>query len=306
MKPPEERGPVTTLATVTPRSLVVVKASINGNEPASFLVDTFSEVVIVFESWARKWNLADGKFKPQDPRVRDLDSASAGARIRLSSVDVRGARVEKVDCLVVNDTAQRLFSLRMGEPKPGEVVPDLAGLLGFSYLKHFKTTIDFANLEVTLEKNKDEAPPAVNEDEIPLPEHGVSFYVGGSGGRTRRIIVKTSVNGFEPGNFILNTTSLTTTIIPSYASIWKVKPFPPDELKTRGFKPTDKNLPGPVKTLRIGDRTMHDTEVLLAEEGIVIGSEIAGYVGMDFLRNYRLTIDCARNRLILDDPRVPR
>lgn len=290
---------VTTLATITPRYLVVVKASINGNEPASFIIDTFSEAVILFESWARRWNIAGGRFKVQGPLVRDLATAAPGARLRLESVDVWGALANKVDCLVVEDAASKLFSLRMGESKPGELVPDLAGLLGYSYLKNFVITIDFAAGTVMFAGRRDtkETP----DEEIPLPPHGTSFYLGGGGGRNKRVVVKASVNNHEPGNFIVNTTSLTSTIAPSYAAIWGVAPFPPDELKNRGFKKTDKNLPAPVKSLKIGDRVVHDMEVMLAEEGLAIGSEIAGYIGMDFLRRYKLTIDYYHMRLVLDD-----
>jgi hypothetical protein len=291
---------VTTLATVTPRYLVVVKVSINGNDPASFIIDTVSETVILFESWAQKWNIAGGKFKVQGLLVRDLDSAAAGARIRLDSVDVWGALATKVDCLVQENAAAKLFSMRMGEAKPGELVPDLAGLLGYSYLKNFVTTIDFAGGTVTFARPR-EVEEAVGED-VPLPRHEASFYVGGGGGRHKRLVVKASVNNNDPGNFIVNTSSFTSTIVPSFAATWSVSPFPPDELKNRGFKKTDKNLPAPIMSLKVGYRVAHDMEVMLAEEGIAIGSEIAGYVSMDFLHHYKLTIDYRRARLILDEP----
>ena len=116
---------------------IVLKATINGRFPGTFLVDTGASMVSFSEDFARKLSLDTSSAKTIEVRLADGKTVKA-KEVTLRSVKVGNAEVTKVRAIV------------MKEP-PGSGID---GLLGMTFLRHFHIKIDNADHNLILKRLK--------------------------------------------------------------------------------------------------------------------------------------------------------
>jgi len=116
---------------------LLVKALFNNKASARLMVDTGSSDVMLSLKKARELGLEIGADKP-DTGMKLADGTEVTVKIfTLESVNVEGAEARDVEVAV---------------PVEENVLSDLDGLLGMSFLKLFKFEIDLENNRLLLEK----------------------------------------------------------------------------------------------------------------------------------------------------------
>jgi clan AA aspartic protease (TIGR02281 family) len=111
-------------------SLIEVSIRLNEEVTAPFYVDTAASSIVIPSSLAASLALGEG------PERKHTYADTANGRVlvpvaRLASVDLQGALVEDVDCMISDHLE--------------------VGLLGASYLRHFRYTVDAASQTLVLE-----------------------------------------------------------------------------------------------------------------------------------------------------------
>lgn len=115
-----------------------VKARLNDRYDAELVLDTGASTIVLSKALARKMALdKDPKYETAQLKVAD-GRTSEGRYLLLSSVEVEGARAEKVGAVFA-----------VGRFDSGYLKD---GLLGMSYLNRFGFHIDFQRKIMTLEK----------------------------------------------------------------------------------------------------------------------------------------------------------
>jgi clan AA aspartic protease (TIGR02281 family) len=111
-------------------SLIKVSVRLNEQVTAPFYLDTAASSVVIPTSIAAALDLEPGSIS------KTIYARTANGRVpmsvtKLASVDLRGASVKNVDCLISDQLE--------------------VGLLGASFLRHFKYTVDSASQTVVFE-----------------------------------------------------------------------------------------------------------------------------------------------------------
>jgi clan AA aspartic protease (TIGR02281 family) len=102
---------------------LVVEATLNGVVSGPMLVDTGASYCVLTRATARRLGL-----KPTGTRTVPVATANghvAADQVALDSVQLRGARLARVDAVIMD-----------------AVEPPLIGILGLSFLTHFRFSVD--------------------------------------------------------------------------------------------------------------------------------------------------------------------
>lgn len=169
--------------------VLFVNAHVNGEGPFNFILDTGASETVIIPRLAKKLG------------VSSFPVSSCQRRGRVQSVAVGKATVEDLP-VYVYDPPQAL-PLRLDKGI------DYHGLLGYTFLRHFVTTVDYPKQRVRL-RLPSRPPPAGTESTG--KEERIPFTL-----LEQLIYVRGSVNGKGPVTFLLDTGSAEVLLWPSVA-----------------------------------------------------------------------------------------
>lgn len=121
-------------------SLITVQASVNGSPPRSFVLDTGAGGSVLDATFARELNLELGEAIP----MLGAAGADEGHQAEIDSLSIQDARIGKTTVIVAG------FMPALSE----QVGVDLAGIVGYDFLREFKVRIDYKHKTLNFESNK--------------------------------------------------------------------------------------------------------------------------------------------------------
>lgn len=261
-----------------PTGHLLVKPTVNGQDVGWFIFDTGAGINCIDKGVAEKLALPDGGAitaagmgGDQQTRLRMADSVALGP-VSLG----RGPMLE-LDL--------KAFQIFMGRP--------IAGVIGFEYFSAAVFEIDFESPTVTVHNPADYSLPAGNEwSELKLIR--------------RRPYVPGSIEGNEPGLFVLDIGSNTPLIVHT-PTVNRFKLLEGRETRTAlsgGVGGMSKIARGTVRELSLCGRTIADVDTSFSqkETGATSLDEAQGTIGVGTLHGYRLIVDYQREKVAL----VPR
>ena len=252
---------------------IVVRARINGSEPIEVVVDTGAEQMVLSQETAE----AVG--------VRPLSQTlSAG----VGEVGLRGLESGRVDSVQIGSFEVRNVPAVIKNPPlglegmPSRRVPDGISPLALG----LSTKIDYRLRRLILAKELPDEPADV---ELPMRMHRLAVVRGVVNGNPKSFVVDT---GGEVISISLGTAATLTTRPPRH--------IPLRVFGTSGWDREAYLLPGVNLSFSGIDYDNFSVVVLnLRRPSALLGFQIGGIVGHDFLSNYRVTIDLKRSVLRL-------
>jgi tetratricopeptide (TPR) repeat protein len=253
---------------------VLVDGSVNGRTAVAFALDTGTDQTILTPAVASRAGV--------ETAVR-LQTAGVGAM----GLGFRDLDLARIDVLQVGDLRLRHVSAVIKSPALlGLPRPEGAGLsplaLGFSMI------IDYGRRRMTMAR---ELPPADWPVRLPL--------------RIQRLpIVEGTVNGQVPASFAIDTAGDDNALSRSIAGQLDVDPavrlVPARVYGSAGWDPTAFLLPFVDVDLAPGVRSSRSIVVLnLDAPSGLLGFELGGIIGHEFLKNFVVAIDLVRSELRL-------
>lgn len=125
-----------------PSNHMLVKASVNGEEPGRFIFDVGAPVTLLGSKAAE----AAGAIDPKAPRMPLFGARGDG---KLKSFQVGDAEVKDMPVMVMDHPAVSALASQLEKP--------IDGLIGYTFFARFRTTIDYQKKEMTLEPVEFEA-----------------------------------------------------------------------------------------------------------------------------------------------------
>jgi hypothetical protein len=259
---------------------VFVKASVNGSEPAWFMLDTGAETSVITSEFAKKLGLRS------QGAMSTIGSGGAANMSLLNDVvfGLPGVDVPSKTVAVL-DFSQLLPSLGH----------DMAGLLGYDVISRFVLSIDYQKKIVSL-SDPSSFKYSGTGVEIPL----------GFAGNYPQIAVKIVLTGRSPIETIAiidtgaNNLLLTTQFVESHnvlSAVEKTVPKP-----TLGVGGGSDAVQGRISAIQIGPYTLKEPVALFmqGENGGMSNSSFGANVGAAILRRFVATFDYGRRQLFLE------
>jgi predicted aspartyl protease len=260
VKAPQQPAPIPLRKTL---NLIFADVKINGKGPYNFVVDTGASQTALSEKLAR-----------------DL-----GLKVITSTVlhGVGGSGK-------ANSNIYRIDQLQIGDVSVGDlpvgtfddpVISQLAdGIIGTAMLADFIITINYPEGRMELSHN-----PVTTPDAIPI------WCV------SNMLLLPADANG-KPGNFIVDTGAITSVLSLSMANAMGVNEKTPGALVDLGIAGvggaqgvTLMLPPVTLKTARQSEALSQALAIDLKEVSKMLGTEVSGVAGFDFLSKYKLTLD---------------
>jgi predicted aspartyl protease len=246
-------------------NLIFTTVMINGKGPYEFAIDTGASQVVLSEKLAGELGL-----KPLTSTI--MHGVGGGGKIdtKLYSIDeisIGDVKIKKIPVGTFNDP----------------LVTQLAdGILGTALLSDFILTVDYPASQLELARKR--TPNAAGEA---LPAW---FF-------SNLLLVPLDVNG-KRGNFVVDTGAVTTVLSHNMAASLGVTANTPGAKidlglsGVGGFEGVVLRVPNvTLKTAKNSEVFPQVVSIDLTEISKMIGTEIAGVVGFDFLEGYKVTLD---------------
>lgn len=254
---------------------IVVRAQINGSEPVEIIVDTGAEQMVLSQETAEAVGL-----RPMSQTI------SAG----VGEVGLRGLQAGRVDTLQigsfeVHNVPAIIKNPPLGlEGMPSRRVPDSFSPLALG----LSAMVDYRLHRLILAKELPDEPADV---ELPMRVH-------------RLAVVRGVVNGEHPKSFVIDTGGEVLSISLGTAATLATRPPRHIPLRVFGTSGWDRDaylLPGINLSFSGIDLDNFAVVVLnLHRPSALLGFQIGGIVGHDFLSNYRVAIDLKQSVLRLN------
>jgi clan AA aspartic protease (TIGR02281 family) len=121
------------------KPIIIVKAKVNGKGPFDFAVDTGASVTALSKQLAQKLEISEagGTLKKGRSYYGEIDAATVNVR----SVEVGDTEVKDVQVALV-DLSSFSEMLKI----------DLAGIIGYSFMKDYRVLIDYPNTQIFFQK----------------------------------------------------------------------------------------------------------------------------------------------------------
>jgi len=258
--------------------LILLPVHVNGHGPFDFILDTGAGTSLLSSNLAKEL------------KVKILGSKeghSAGGKVAVS--------LAKVDSLAVGETKLGVVDVGIVDLSHigNTVGAKIDGDLGYNFLKHFRVTINYRDLEIRLEDPKRVESFARNARiEVPIRLASAAKPL---------ILVDVCANGRGPFQFAIDTGTSTTATSPELAKGLGVKSSPVGA-GTTGGAPVD-FFAGSLRSFQLGGAKIDDMPVVVADFfamlNAAIGAKLDGIVGYNFLRNYQVGIDYPGETLTL-------
>jgi predicted aspartyl protease len=123
------------------KPIIIVKASVNGKGPYDFAVDTGASVTVLSKQTAHELSLAN------NPLASKEGHGCCGP-VDLSMTTVESVRVGNVEAKNIPVAIMDLSTIS----KCIEI--QLAGIIGYSFMKDYRVTIDYPNTQISFERGR--------------------------------------------------------------------------------------------------------------------------------------------------------
>ena len=250
--------------------LILVPVTVNGEGPFDFILDTGAGTSL----------LSTGLAKQLDVKIIGAkEGQSAGGKVSVS--------LARVKSLSVGET--RLADIDVGIVDLSHVGKTIGakidGDLGYNFIKHFRITIDYRNLEIRFDDPKRiEHFGTAALTEIPMRLANPAKPL---------ILVDVYANGRGPFQFAIDTGTSTSAITPELARQLGVTSTPIGAATTGGAHVAV--TAGTLTSFQVGGARIENTSVVVADFfamlSEVVGTRLDGIVGYNFLRNYKVAFD---------------
>ena len=248
-------------------NLVFARVMINGRGPYEFAVDTGASQIVLSEKLA-----GDLGLTPVTSTI--MHGVGGGGKIdtKLYSVKemtIGDVKIKNVPVGTFNDP----------------LVSQLAdGIFSTAVLSDFILTVNYPGNQLEISRKR----PAANPASEVLP----AWYF------SNLLLVPVQVNGQHRGNFIVDTGAVTTVISHNMAATLGVDEKTPGAkidlgiAGVGGFEGVVLRVPNVTfKTAKNSETFPQVVSINLKEMSKMIGTEVAGVIGFDFLDEYKLTLD---------------
>jgi hypothetical protein len=247
-------------------NLIFTSVMINGRGPYDFAIDTGASQVVLSEKLAGELGL-----KPLTSTV--MHGVGGGGKIdtKLYSVNeiaIGDVKIRKVPVGTFND------------PLVSQIAD---GILGTALLSDFIITVNYPANQLELARKR--TPNAAGEV-VPA-----WFF-------SNLLLVPLEINGKYRGNFVVDTGAVTTVLSHSMAATLGITDKTPGAKVdlglsgVGGFEGVVLKVPDiTLKTAKNSESFPQVVSIDLKEISKMIGTEIAGIVGFDFLEEYKVTLD---------------
>jgi predicted aspartyl protease len=258
--------------------LMLLPVRLNGEGPFEFILDTGAGISLLTPELAQRLDIKATGSK---------EGHTAGGKVSVS--------LAKVSSLALGDT--ELNDLEVGIVDLSHightVGAKIDGDLGYNFLKHFRLTIDYHNLELRLDDPKRfDCVGASPLTEIPIRLAAPAKPL---------ILVDTYLEGRGPFQFAIDTGTSTSAISPELARELGVKSAPLGPATTGGAQVELSG--GKIQALQIGGAKIDNVGVVigpfLAALSQAAGAKLDGIIGYNFLRHYRVVVDYPNQMLSL-------
>jgi predicted aspartyl protease len=121
------------------KPIIIVKVKVNGKGPFDFAVDTGASVTAVSKQLAQKLGISETEdsLKKGHSCCGEIDVAMANAEsVKLDDTEVRDIQVALVDLSSFSEMLKI----------------DLAGIIGYSFMKDYKVLIDYPDAQISFQK----------------------------------------------------------------------------------------------------------------------------------------------------------
>jgi hypothetical protein len=246
-------------------NLIFTSVMINGKGPYDFAIDTGASQAVLSEKLA-----ADLGLKPLTSTV--MHGVGGGGKIdtKLYSVDeisIGDVKIRKVPVGTFNDP----------------LVTQLAdGILGTALLSDFILTVNYPASQMELSRKRT---PNTSGEVVPA-----WFF-------SNLLLVPLDING-KRGNFVVDTGAVTTVLSHAMAANLGVTDKTPGAKMDLGLSGVGGFEGVVLRVPNVTVKTAKNTEIFpqmvsidLKDISRMIGTEIAGVVGFDFLEEYKVTLD---------------
>lgn len=258
--------------------LILLPVHINGRGPFDFIFDTGAGTSLLTPELAKEVNVEIiGSKEGQTPGGKVAVSLG-----RASSLAVGGLQFKDVDIGIV-DLAH--IGATVGARIDGD--------LGYNFLRHFRVTIDYANGEIYFDyPQRAEGGNEPAKAEVPIRLANPAKPL---------ILVDVYANGRGPFPFAIDTGTSTTAITPHLAKELALLTTPMGAGTTAGAQV--KVNTGSLQSFQLGGAKIENMVVVVADFfdmlSKAIGAELAGIVGYNFLRHYKVVLDYPNQTLKL-------
>ena len=261
-----------------PSGHLLVHPTVNGQDVGWFIFDTGAGINCIDKGVAEKLSLPDGG---------SITATGMGgsARTRLRIVEsLRLGPLTLQDCPVL-ELDLKAFQIFMGRP--------IAGIIGYEYFNAAVVEIDFATPRVNVHDPKAFALPAgASWADLTLLR--------------RRPYVNGSIEGNEPGLFVLDIGSNTPLIVHSPA-VTRFKLLEGRETRktfSGGVGGMSASRSGSVTSFELAGQTVHNVGATFSESasGATASAESQGTIGVGVLAEFRLIVNYPQKKIALVRP----
>jgi predicted aspartyl protease len=252
--------------------LILVPANVNDRGPYEFILDTGAGTSLISPRLADRLGIAGTSSR---------DGAGAGGRVSVSlatasSLAVGGARRAPMPLAITAEVDR--IGAAVGQPIDGDI--------GYDFLKAFRLTIDYRKKVVRLVQGAYESTGAPS-----LLRTEVAFRLAGP--VKPLVLVPAHVNGRGPHTFVVDTGASATVISPRLADALQIAATAPETMTGAGG--VMQAAVGRATSFAVGGAVLNDLSVVIADFlddlGRVVGANLDGIVGYNFLRHFRVTLD---------------
>ena len=251
---------------------IIVQARVNGGRQQDFILDTGSEETVISRDTAQRANISAITY-----------TLSAG----VGEVGLRGLQLSRIDRLDIGDVQVRNLPVLIKNPalrglpkREGESFSPLS--FGMSML------IDYQRRQLTIGRNL--AEPEADSLRLPMRVH-------------RLAMVRGMLNATRPTYFVVDTGGEVISISAATAGHFNQTTYRKIPLKVYGTSGWDRDaflLPGMNLNFdRIEYKNMPLVVLNLRAPSVLLGFELGGIVGHNFLSHYRVALDMDRSELRL-------
>src|SRR5688500_2989167 len=250
--------------------LILLPVLVNGQGPFEFILDTGAGTSLLSSDLANQLGVKI---------IGAKEGQSAGGKVSVA--------LARVDTLAVGET--RLSDIDVGIVDLSQIGKTVGaridGDLGYNFLRHFRITIDYRNLEIRFDDPKRvEHFGKAALTEIPMRLANPAKPL---------ILVDVYANGRGPFQFAIDTGSSTSAITPELAKQLGVTSSPIGAATTGGAHVSV--TAGTLASFQVGGARVENTSVIVADFftmlSEVVGTRLDGIVGYSFLRNYMVAFD---------------
>jgi len=244
-------------------NLIFADVKINGKGPYNFVVDTGASQTALSQKLARDLGLK---------AITTTVMHGVGGSGKVDS------NIYRVDRLQVGDVGVK--DLPVGTFDDPLISQIADGIIGTSMLADFIVTINYPDSRMELTHK-----PVTTPDAIPV------WYM------SNMLLLPADVNGHH-GNLIVDTGAITTVLSLGMANAMGITEKTPGALVNMGIagvggaQGTTLMLPQlTLKTIRQSESLTQALAIDLNDISRMLGTEVSGVAGFDFLKNYKLTLD---------------